>query len=314
MKEEQDCNELEETGSCSETCWISRRRFMSRGIMAVGAAGATVAATGGLGLLSGSFAGAQTTPPTCATTPGIVKHPRGTWGWPAGGLDPAVCAERAYHKFFTLFCCGAVVDGVIGTLQDQLGSPYTNIDVMMFKFGGAGVNGWGTLCGTALGAALATNIIVGVDGTVDKGSAMSNDLLAYYSATSMPVYVPASSEYATRGGTKAQFLAGGTFPTSTANSPLCHVSTNKWMTAANTACGLPTFVYGGTAAATSIVSGSIERKERCARLCGTMVYKTVELINAYKAGTYISGAWGSSGVGNPGGSPAQNNCSDCHTP
>jgi hypothetical protein len=85
------------------------------------------------------------------------------------------------------------------------------------------------------------------------------------------------------------------------------------MTAANTACGLPTFVYGGTADPSSIVSGSIERKERCARLAATMAYKTVELINAYKAGTYTSGAWGGPGVGNPGGSPAQPNCADCHT-
>lgn len=314
MKEEQDYKGLEETASCSETCGMSRRRFMSRGLMAVGAAGATVAATGGLGLLSGSFAGAQTTPPTCATTPGTVKHPRGTWGWPTGGLDPAVCAERAYHKFFPIACCGAVVDSIIGTLQETLGSPYTNIDINMFKFGGAGVNGWGTICGTALGAALVTNIIVGVDGTVDKGSAMSNDLLAYYATTSMPVYVPASSEYSTRGGTKAQFLPGGTFPSSTANSPLCHVSTNKWMTAANTACGLPTFVYGGSADPSSIVSSSIERKERCARLAGTMAYKAVELINAYKSGSYSSGAWGGPSVGNPGGSPAQPDCLDCHTP
>ena len=280
------------------------------GALTVGAAWATVAATGGLCLL-GSIAGAQTTPPTCATVPGTVKHPRGTWGYET--LDPAVCAERAYHGFFANACCWAVVDGVLGTMQDTLVSPYTNLDLMAFKFGGAGINGWGTLCGTALGAALVTNIIVGVVSGVDKGSAMSNDLIAYYAATSMPVYVPTASEYATRGGTKAQFLPGGTFPASVASSPLCHVSTNKWMTAANIACGLPTFAYGGTADPTSIVSGSIERKERCARLAGTIAYKTVELLNAFKASSYTSGAWGSAGVGNPGGSPAQKDCVDCHT-
>lgn len=309
MKEQMDqTRTVPEMGAdVSEGCpaaAMSRRRFLRVGALTVGAAGATVAATGGLGLLTGSLAGAQTPQPTCATLPGTVKHPRGTWGYPSGGLDPAVCAERAYHKFFTLLCCGAVMDGVIGTLQETLGSPYTNIDVNMFKFGGAGVNGWGTICGTALGAALTTNIIVGVDGTVDKGSAMSNDLLAYYAATAMPVYVPVSSEYTTRGGTCPAYQPGGTIPASIANSPLCHVSTNKWMTAANAAPVHPSY---------TIVSGSIERKERCARLAATMAYKTVELLNAYKAGTYSSGAWGGPGVGNPGGSPAQNNCSDCHT-
>lgn len=317
MKDELDNRENADT-SCSNVMEkpakaISRRKFMSRGALAVGAAGATVAVTGGLGLLTNSFAGAQTTPPTCATIPGTVKHPRGTWGYPTGGLDAAACAERAYHGFYTNACCWAVVDGVLGTLQDQLGSPYTNIDLMAFKFGGGGVNGWGTLCGTALGAALCTNIVAGVTGGVDKGSQMSNDALAYHAATSMPVYVPASSEYSARGGTKTQFLPGGTFPESVADSPLCHVSTNKWMTAANTACGLPTFVYGGTAASTSIVSGSIERKERCARLAGTMAFKVVELLNAWKAASYTAGAWGGAGVGNPGASPAQKDCLDCHS-
>lgn len=318
MKKESIQSELGSCSSCADDCqssssMMSRRKFMSRGALAVGAAGATVATTGGLGLLTSTFAGAQTTPPTCATTPGTVKHPRGTWGYPAGGLDAAVCAERAYHGFYVNACCWAVVDGVLGTLQDQLGSPYTNIDLLAFKFGGAGVNGWGTLCGTALGAALCTNIVAGVTGGVDYGSKMSNDALAYYAATSMPVYVPSSPEYAALGGTKPQFLPGGAFPTSVADSPLCHVSTNKWMTAANIACGLPTFTYGGTADPTSIVSGSIERKERCARLAGSMAYKVVELLNAWKAGTYSPGAWGSAGVGNPGASPAQKNCTDCHT-
>jgi hypothetical protein len=256
-------------------------------------------------LLTGSFASAQTSPPTCATTPGTVKHPRGTWGYPTGGLDAAACGERAYHKFFTGACCLAVVDGVLGTLQDTLGSPYTNLDLTAFQFGGAGVNGWGTICGCALGAALCTNIVAGKEGTVDKGSKMSNDCLAYYAATSMPVYVPVTSEYATLGGTISSYLPGGTYPTSVASSPLCHVSTNKWMNAANLDPNKP--------AGYSIVSSTIERKDRCARLAGTMAYKVVELLNAWKAGTYTAGAWGGAGVGNPGGSPAQNNCTDCHT-
>ncbi|MHB0866379.1 MAG: hypothetical protein ACYC6B_01035 [Thermoleophilia bacterium] len=274
---------------------------MSRGVLAVGAAGATVAATGGLGLLTSSFAGAATTPPTCATVPGTVKHPRGTWGYTP--LDPDACAERAYHGWWQRYCCWAVMDGVIGTLQETLGSPYTNLDLTAFQFGAGGVNGWGTICGTPLGAALTTNIIVGMNGATDVGSQMSNDLVAYYASQSMPAYVPLVSDYAAKGGTCPAYMDGGTIPTSIADSPLCHISVGKWLNAANAAPIHPSY---------TIKASHVERKERCARLSGSMAKKTVELLNAWHAGTYTPGAWGGAGS-NPGnGAPAQNNCTDCH--
>ncbi|RJQ42665.1 MAG: hypothetical protein C4534_09645 [Gaiellales bacterium] len=279
---------------------MSRRKFLRRGALTVGAAG--VAASGSLGLLA-NVAAAQ----TCGTLPGTVKHPRGTWGYPTGGLDPAVCAERAYHGWWQHFCCWAVMDGVIGTLQEELGTPYTNLDLMAFKFGAGGINGWGTVCGTPLAAALAVNIIAGVEGGIDKGSQMSNDLMAYYAASSMPVYTPVSSDYAAKGGTAPAYMDGGTIPTSTADSPLCHVSVSKWLQAANAAAATDPAANPGY----TIVAAKVERKERCARLAGTMAYKTVELLNAWKAGTYTPGAWGGPGSA-PNGAPVQNNCTDCH--
>jgi hypothetical protein len=259
-----------------------------------------------LGLLA-NVASAQ----TCSSL-GTVKHPRGTWGYPTGGLDPAVCAERAYHGWYQNFCCWGVVDGVIGTLQDELGTPYTNIDQMAYKFGAGGINGWGTVCGTPLGAAIVVNIVVGKMGATDVGSQLSNDLMAYYSATALPEYVPAASEYAAKGGTAAAYGDGGTFPVSVADSPLCHVSVSKWMTHANTLAAADP--GGPEDPGYTIVGSKIERKERCARLAGTMAYKTVELLNAWKAGTYTAGAWGGpGGSSNPNGAPSQNNCTDCHS-
>jgi hypothetical protein len=186
------------------------------------------------------------------------------------------------------------VDGVIGTLQDVLGSPYTNIDPMSFKFMYGGINGWGTVCGTVAGAGICTNIIAGIEGTHDRGSEMSNDLMGYYSQSSMPVYVPVSSEYESHGGTNPNYRPGGTIPTSAADSPLCHVSVSKWMAAAG------------------VSFGSVERKERCARLAATMAKKTVELLNDWKSGTYVPGGFHASGAGTAG-RPAQYNCTDCHT-
>ena len=302
MKVKQDKKELEEITSGSKPgSVISRRKFMSRGALVVGAAGATVAATGGLGLLGSSFASAQ----TCATLPGTVKHPRGTWGYPTAGLDANAVAERAYQGFWVNACCWAVVDGVIGTLQETLGSPYTNLDLMAFKFGAGGINGWGTTCGTCLGGVLCANIIAGVTGTADKGSQMGNDLMGYYAQSSFPLYTPVVSKYAAVGGTKPEYLPGGIIPTSISDSPLCHVSTSKWMAAA-------TIANGGV----PILSGSNERKERCARVAGTMARKTVELLNAWKAGTYVAGGFhanGSASVTSDPGRPSQYNCGDCHT-
>jgi hypothetical protein len=283
---------------------MSRRKFLSRGALTVGAAG--VAASGSLGLLAG-VAGAQ----TCATLPGTVKHPRGTWGYPSGGLDPDVCAERAYHGWYQNFCCWGVVDGVIGTLQDELGTPYTNVDQMAYKFGAGGCNGWGTICGTPLGAAIVVNIVVGKEGSTDVGSLLSNDLIAYYASTAIPEYTPVESEYEERGGAApGGYGDGSVFPTSAADSPLCHVSVNKWMSTANAlAASDPTYDPGYT-----IITGKLERKERCARLSGTMAYKTAELLNAWKAGTYTPGAWGGpGGSSTPNGAPSQNNCTDCHS-
>lgn len=270
----EDLREMNEIAPCSESEEVkreglSRRKFLSRGALAVGAAGATVAATGGLGLLSGSYATAQ---PTCATIPGVVKHPWGTWGYTP--LDPDACAERAYQGWYSHACCWAVVDGILGTLQESLGSPYTNIDLMAFKFGAGGINGWGTICGTALGAALSTNIVAG-----SQGSNMSKDLLAYYSSTALPVHIPGAVVYPY------------TPPSSASDSPLCHVSVGKWMK-----------VSGG------YTFGSAERKERCARLSGDMARKTAELLNAWDAASYTPGAWG----GPASGMTGQNNCTDCH--
>ncbi len=306
MKTNKDNRDMEEAVPSG----ISRRKFLSRGAMAVGAAGATLAATGGLGLLSGGLASAQSSP-TCATVPGTVKHPRGTWGYPSAGLDPGECAERAYHSYQVGHCAYGVMDGVLGMLQDTLGSPYTNLDLTSFIFLWGGLNGWGTVCGTIAGAGLTANLIAGVNATtgLDDGMAMSEELTGYYASAVIPDYDPISSEY---GGTDTAYLPGGAIPQDTPDTPICHVSVSKWMTVA----GVGDF-------------WTEERNERCARLAAQMARKTVELLNAWNDGTYVyggtgAGAWPappgffpSPGFNNPAfggyGRPAQENCTDCHT-
>jgi hypothetical protein len=285
---------------------ISRRMFLSRGALAVGAA---AAATGGLGVLTRGIAGANTGASTavyggtCGTVPGTIRHPRGTWGYPSGGLDPAACAERAYSSYHVGHCAYGVMDGIIGTLQDTLGSPYTNLDLTSFVFLWGGLNGWGTVCGTVAGAALTTNLICGTDASGnDVGMAMSEELMGYYASAVIPSYEPASSMY---GGTDPNYLPGGAIPTSIPDTPLCHVSISKWMAVA----GVTEF-------------WTEERTERCARLAAQMAQRTTELLNAWNDGTYTySGAgagppfYPSPGIGSSTWhQPAQENCNDCHTP
>ena len=277
MKSEKDIRDRKEavpaagSDKTSKKC-LSRRKFLSGSALAVGAAGATVAATGGLGLLSGSFASAS---PTCATVPGVVKHPWGTWGYTP--LDPDVAAEIAYRDWYDHYCCTAVCQGVMGQLQEILGDPYTNIDLDAFECFHGGVNGWGTLCGTCSGAVLSASLVAG-----PSGAQMATDLLAWYSKTALPTYVPV--------GTPVYDYTPGT---STSDSPLCHVSVGKWMK------------HDG-----KLFFGP-ERPERCARLAGNVAKKTVELLNAWDAGTYVPGAWGGPvawGMGITG----QDDCTDCH--
>ena len=307
MKSEQDIrdrNEAAPEGGSEDKAGkcISRRKFLGRGALAVGA---TAAATGGLGVLTRGIAGSASASEygTCGTVPGTLRHPRGTWGYPSGGLDAGACAERAYASYHVGHCAYGVMDGVMGTLQDTLGSPYTNLDLTSFIFLWGGINGWGTVCGTIAGAALTTNIICGKDDSGnDVGMAMSEELMGYYASAVIPSYEPVSSMY---GGTDPAYMPGGTIPTSVPDTPLCHVSISKWMAVA----GVTEF-------------WTEERTERCARLAAQMAQKTTEMLNAWNDGTYsYSGAgagppfYPSPGIGSSTWhQPAQEDCNECHTP
>lgn len=62
----------------------------------------------------------------------------------------------------------------------------------------------------------------------------------------------------------------GDLPQNIPGSPLCHVSVSQWCMVADKKVG------------------SVERKERCARLAGDIAAKTVEILNSYFASTFVS--------------------------
>jgi hypothetical protein len=151
----------------------SRRKFLQDAGAYSVAAGAGLASGFGLGR------------PRWGPAPAQVSHP---FGYPESGLDVEQTRERGYLGFrgetlddgSTHSGCGfGAFNAIIGELAGEVGAPYTLIPTQMMDWAGAGVVGFGTLCGTLSGAAAAIGLIC------DKQDARKfiSDLLTWYSET-----------------------------------------------------------------------------------------------------------------------------------
>jgi len=197
----------------------------------------SVGIAGGFGLGRPSSAAAQE-----------MSHP---FGYPEGGLDVERTRELGYLGFQGVELadgtrhtgCGfGTFNALIGQLAEVVGAPYTTIPLQMMDWAGAGVVGFGTLCGTLGGACAAIGLIC--DG--EDARAFISDLLTWYSEAALPTNL---------------YAPHGPLPQSVAGSNLCHVSLTRWCTSAGFA------------------SRSPERVERCSRLAGDVAAKAVELLN-----------------------------------
>lgn len=220
----------------------SRRDFIK-------SAGAYGAATG-VGLAGGTGLGAPS--PSLAQ----ARHP---FGYPEGGLDVERTRRLGYDGFKGLTlgdetrhsgCAFGAFNALIGQLAEVVGAPYTSIPQQMMDWAGAGVVGFGSLCGTLNGTAAAIGLIC--SGADARG--FISDLMTWYSETALPTNALAPT---------------GPLPKSTAASNLCHVSLTRWCEASGFA------------------SGSPERAERCARLAGDAAAKAVELMNQGTLGLQV---------------------------
>lgn len=217
----------------------TRRDFIKN----VGTYGAAtgIGLAGGLGLANPEPLLAQAT------------HP---FGYPVGGLDVEKTRQLGYEGFKGTDlsdgtrhtgCAFGAFNALIGQLAEVVGAPYTTIPLQMMDWAGAGVVGFGTLCGTLTGTAAAIGLIC--DGR--DARRFISDLLTWYSEASLPTNLHAPT---------------GDLPQSTAESNLCHVSLTHW-------CRVSGFA-----------SGSPERAERCARLAGDVAAKAVEMMNSGETG------------------------------
>ncbi|HSG47874.1 MAG TPA: C-GCAxxG-C-C family (seleno)protein, partial [Longimicrobiales bacterium] len=149
----------------------SRREFL-KDVGTYGAA-AGVGLAGGVGLAAQEVAAAQ------------AVHP---FGYPEGGLDVEETRRRGYDGFKGLSlpdgtqhsgCAFGAFNAIVGQLAEVVGAPYTAIPTQMMDWAGAGVVGFGTLCGTLNGAAAAIGLVC------DRREARGfiSDLLTWYSET-----------------------------------------------------------------------------------------------------------------------------------
>ena len=140
-------------------------------------------------------------------------------------------------------------------------STWATLPRNIFKFGGGGVGGWGTLCGTCNGSAA----IIALCGGSSK---ITDEVMQYYAET--PIPTNGIDKAVAVGWTATPIAPAATIPqplpnvpTSKAHSQLCHASLSQWMMT------------------TGKTDGSADQKDRCAKACYDMVLRTTTLLNAY---------------------------------
>jgi len=209
---------------------MDRRKFIKEGFLA------------GLGIVASGL-GAK-------AAFGEVQDPK--LPFPYVKLDPKEIADRAYAEYFKHECCEGVFRTIIDALKEKVGGPYLGIPSLMFWYGGGGIAGWGTVCGTLNAAAAIFNL------TCKDFKPMIDTLFEWYQSTPLPTYQPPVCKPGLE-----------KFPKSVSHSPLCHVSVQRWCEVASVFFGKP------------VLYNSKLRSERCARLTASVAAKTVELLNAY---------------------------------
>ncbi len=187
---------------------------------------------------------------------GFVSNAKasGVTVYPYKALNIEEVGRIAHETYFTKFCAETVMTALFNPLGKNVGEPYASFPLNSVFWAHGGMMGWGTGCGTLIGAGMAVGLITG--GSKD-GEAIINDVIAYYADTELPTYKPA------KGQAKAEIHM-----TSLADTPLCHISVGKWMKKEN------------------VGFFTAERKERCARLSANIAMYTAQLLNEWSEGKY----------------------------
>lgn len=176
------------------------------------------------------------------------------WGYPAAGLAPQTVGEAGYNAYKVGGCMYGTGSALVNALATAMGAPWDTFNPDLMKFGGGGIASWGTVCGSVNAGVAVINMAVGPGTTA---TSLVNEFMGWYCDFAFPT---------------TRFDSLSLYPnqlTTVALSPLCHNSSGKWA-----------YTYGYRI-------GSPERKDRCAKVAADCAYKVVELLNAWKAGTFV---------------------------
>lgn len=191
-------------------------------------------------------------------------------------IDVDAVGKSAYVNYGKVFCAQTVSSALIDQLAKEVGGQWKTFPQDALFWGHGGITGWGTACGTLIGAGMVVGLAVEDKKVAER---VVNDVMAYYANTNLPVYKPKKIVIAK---IKSQ---------STAGTPLCHVSVGKWMKKEN------------------VKFFSKARKERCGRISADIAMYTAMLLNQVADGTYKPGH----GINaKTYGITTQENCNECH--
>ena len=226
-------------------------RALSRRGLLKGFAGFVVG--GGVGAAVGALA-------SCTPTPEGDAPPL-PWKW--GEIDPLEAGRRAYRLYFDPLrggCGSGSYLSMLSLLKEKVGYPWTTLPDLMMTHAAAGYGGHGTLCGSLGGASCIINLVA-FEEKRQIFRQMIDRLFWWYANQEFPTdRFDDISEMPGQVRVKAM-------------SPLCHTSVSKW-----------------TLAAGAEVT-SKAKKERCAKVCGEVVYTVVLAMNEYFAGRWTPPRW-----------------------
>jgi len=229
---------------------LTRRSFLQL-------AGAVTAAALGIGC-SGTERTEETPAPT--VTPLTAEIPELPWTYVK--LDVEKTRKLGHLGYYKMECAAGAFYAIVSQLQEEVGFPWTQIPIELYHYGAGGVAGWATLCGALNGASGVITLATG-----EEHKKLVNELMGWYTIVEFPS--EKSNEYAANHEFLVEeYKSDKELIQTVSHSPLCHESVTRWCEASGYA------------------SGSAERSERCARLTGDVAAKAVELLNAWKDGTF----------------------------
>lgn len=178
------------------------------------------------------------------------------WPWPYMQLDSETVRKRGHQKTYEGGCCYGAFAAILGSLQEKVGFPYTQIPAEMMIYGRGGLAHMGSLCGALNGAAAAITLVAGKN---DYGR-LVKQLADWYTVFAFP------SDLSNQYGNNHTFLvdtykSDKILTTSVSNSVNCDDSVENW-------CKVSGYS-----------SDSPERSERCSRLVGDVAAQAVIILN-----------------------------------